>query len=90
MAAPHDVVPYLSLLKRDATYCTVGIPSKPLKVPAVAVANGRKHVTGSYSGGMKETQETLDYCGKNHMVSDIEMLPFLSSKKPGIASLRTM
>lgn len=76
VAAPHDVVPYLSMLKRDAIYCTVGIPSEALQVPAFVVAMGRKHVTGSAAGGIKETQEMLDFCGKHTIVADIEMTSF--------------
>jgi uncharacterized zinc-type alcohol dehydrogenase-like protein len=76
VSAPHDIVPYLSLLKRDAVYCTVGIPSEPLRAPAFALAMGRKRVTGSASGGIKETQEMLEFCAKHNIVSDIEMTTF--------------
>ncbi len=76
VAAPHDVVPYLSTLKRDAIYCTVGIPNEPLQLPAFALAMGRKHVTGSAAGGIKETQEMLAFCGQHNIVADIEMTTF--------------
>jgi uncharacterized zinc-type alcohol dehydrogenase-like protein len=76
VSAPHDITPYLSLLKRDSTYCTVGIPESPLQVAAFAVAIGRKSVAGSAIGGIKETQEMLDFCGKHNIVSDIEMTTF--------------
>lgn len=76
VAAPHDVEPYLQVLKRDATYCTVGIPNTPLQVGAFSLALGRKHVTSSAIGGIKETQEMLDFCGKHNIVSDIEMVGF--------------
>jgi uncharacterized zinc-type alcohol dehydrogenase-like protein len=76
VSAPHDVTPYLALLKRDATLCTVGIPEAPVAIHAFSVAMGRKRFTGSAIGGIKETQEMLDFCGQHNIVSDIEMTSF--------------
>jgi uncharacterized zinc-type alcohol dehydrogenase-like protein len=76
VSAKHDVTPYLGLLKRDGTLCTVGIPSEPVAVHAFAVAMGRKRFAGSAIGGIKETQEMLDFCGEHNIVSDIEMTSF--------------
>jgi alcohol dehydrogenase (NADP+) len=76
VAANHDVVPYLTALKRDGIYCTVGIPSDPIQVSAFALALGRKHLTGSATGGIEETQEMLDFCSEHNIVSDIEMTTF--------------
>jgi uncharacterized zinc-type alcohol dehydrogenase-like protein len=76
VAAKHDVTPYLSLLKRDGTLCTVGIPSEPVAIHAFSVAMGRKSFAGSAIGGIKETQEMLDFCGQHNIVSDIEMTSF--------------
>jgi uncharacterized zinc-type alcohol dehydrogenase-like protein len=76
VSAEHDVTPYLALLKRDGTLCTVGIPSTPIAIHAFSVAAGRKNFTGSAIGGIKETQEMLDFCGKHNIVSDIEMTSF--------------
>jgi uncharacterized zinc-type alcohol dehydrogenase-like protein len=76
VSAPHDIAPYMSLLKRDTTLCTVGIPETPISLPAFAVAIGRKSFAGSAIGGIKETQEMLDFCGKHDIVSDIEMTSF--------------
>jgi uncharacterized zinc-type alcohol dehydrogenase-like protein len=81
VSAPHDVNPYLGLLKRDATYCTVGIPDSPMQIAAFAVALGRKRVSGSAIGGIRETQEMLDFCGKHNIVSDIEMTTFNQLEK---------
>ena len=75
VSAEHDLVPYLALLKRNATYCTVGIPSEPMKVPAFSVTR-RGNVTGSSIGGIQQTQEMLDFCGEHNIVSDIEMTTF--------------
>ena len=76
VSADHDINPYLALLKRDAVYCTVGVPEDPIKISAFSVVGGRKHVTGSAIGGIKETQEMLDFCGEKNIVSDIEMTTY--------------
>jgi uncharacterized zinc-type alcohol dehydrogenase-like protein len=75
-SAPHDVAPYLALLKRDGTYCTVGVPPEPIPVSAFSVIAGRRNFAGSGIGGIKETQEMLDFCGEHGIVSDIEMTSF--------------
>lgn len=70
----HDINPYLELLAIDGVMCMVGA-IEPL--PAVHGANlilGRKTVAGSLIGGIKETQEMLDFCGEHAIVSDIEMI----------------
>jgi uncharacterized zinc-type alcohol dehydrogenase-like protein len=76
VSADHDINPYLALLKRDAVYCTVGVPEDPIKIAAFSVVGGRKYVTGSAIGGIKETQEMLDFCSQHNIVSDIEMTTF--------------
>jgi uncharacterized zinc-type alcohol dehydrogenase-like protein len=75
VSASHDVNPYLALLKRDGTLCTVGVPESPLSIHAFAVL-ARKQFTGSMIGGIKETQEMLNFCGEHNIVSDIEMTSF--------------
>jgi uncharacterized zinc-type alcohol dehydrogenase-like protein len=75
VSADHDINTYLSLLKRNGTLCLVGAPENPLAVTAFAVL-GRKNFTGSMIGGIRETQEMLDFCGKHNIVSDIEMTSF--------------
>jgi len=74
VAAEHDVNPYLYSLKRDGTLVMLGAPEKPLQVSVFPLIMGRKSVAGSGCGGIKETQEMLDFCGKHHIVSDIEMI----------------
>ena len=72
---PHDMNPYLALLKRDRTMALVGVLTE--LSPPIYGANlimGRKSVTGSAIGGMKETQEMIDFCAKHNIVSDIEMI----------------
>jgi uncharacterized zinc-type alcohol dehydrogenase-like protein len=70
----HDINPYLQLLKRDSTMVMVGAiePLEPMN--GANLIMGRKRVAGSLIGGIKETQEMLDFCGKHNIVSDIEMI----------------
>jgi len=70
----HDVNPYLQLLKRDSTMVMVGAiePLEPMN--GANLIMGRKRIAGSLIGGLKETQEMLDFCGKHNVVSDIEMI----------------
>lgn len=69
----HDINPYIGLLKRDATMVLVGA-IEPLEFHGGALVMGRKSVAGSLIGGIKETQEMLDFCGEHDIVSDIEMI----------------
>jgi len=76
VSAPHDLNEYLSLLRLDGTLCQVGLPDQPLPVSAFSLVKNRRSLSGSMIGGMKETQEMLDYCGEKNIVSDIEMTTF--------------
>ena len=69
----HDTNPYLSLLKRDATMALVGAIDS-IDVHGGSLVMGRKRLAGSLIGGIKETQEMLDFCGEHNIVSDIEMI----------------
>jgi alcohol dehydrogenase (NADP+) len=75
VSANHDVSTYLGLLKRDGVMCSVGIPEIPVSVHAFSVL-GRKTFTGSMVGGIRETQQMLDFCAEKGIVSDIEMTSF--------------
>lgn len=74
VSAEHDFSLYLSLLKTDGTHICVGVPSEPNKIPAFSIIMGRKSVAGSGIGGLPETQEMLDFCAENNIVSDIELI----------------
>lgn len=65
---------YLSLLKRDSTMVLLGAPSKAPEVSAFSLIMGRRSLAGSLIGGIAETQEMLDFCGKKNLVCDIEMI----------------
>ncbi len=74
VSAEHDFNMYLSLLRTNGVMMCVGVPSKPAEIAAFSLLGGRKSVAGSGIGGIKETQEMLDYCAENGIVSDIEMI----------------
>jgi uncharacterized zinc-type alcohol dehydrogenase-like protein len=74
ISADHEYGTYMNLLKRDGTMVVVGIPSTPSKLHAFSVIGNRRSLAGSMIGGIRETQEMLDYCAANNIVSDIEMI----------------
>src|SRR5580698_3890160 len=75
VSAKHDINAYLELLKRDGTLTQVGAPPEPLEVNVFNLIIKRRAFTGSLIGGIKETQEMLNFCGKHGIVSDIELIP---------------
>lgn len=75
VSADHDINAYLNLLKRDGTLVLVGAPEKPLPVAAFSLIFKRRQFAGSIIGGIPETQEMLDFCGKHNIVSDVEVIP---------------
>jgi uncharacterized zinc-type alcohol dehydrogenase-like protein len=76
VAAPHDLDAFLNLLRRDGTMCMVGAPALPHPSPNVFnLIFGRRQLSGSLIGGIRETQEMLDFCGEHDIVSDIEQIP---------------
>ncbi len=74
VSAPHDMNAYLGLLKRDGVLILVGVPEKPLDVHAFSLIPKRRTFAGSMIGGIKETQEMLDYCGQHSITSDVEVI----------------
>ena len=75
ISAPYEIAAYLALLKVDGTMVTVGAPDRPLNLHLFSLIMGRKSVAGSLIGGIRETQEMLDYCGEHDIVSDVEVIP---------------
>lgn len=75
VAAKHDINAYLVLLRRDGNLTQVGVPSEPLAVDVSNLIFGRRNFSGSLIGGLKETQEMLDFCGEHNITSDIELIP---------------
>ena len=75
VAASHDLDTYLTLLKRDGTMTLVGVPEDPHPAPNVGnLVFRRRSLAGSLIGGIRETQEMLDFCRDHGLVSDIEMI----------------
>lgn len=75
VSAPHDLNAYLSLLKRDGTLTLVGAPPTPHPSPNVfGLILKRRQLAGSLIGGIRETQEMLDFCAAHGIVSDIETI----------------
>lgn len=71
----HDFSPYLNSLKKDGVMVLVGVAPEPNQVAAFALIGGRKVLTGSLIGGIKETQEMLDFCARKKVFSDVELIP---------------
>jgi uncharacterized zinc-type alcohol dehydrogenase-like protein len=75
IAAAHDLDQYTALLKRDGTMVLLGAPAEPHPSPSVMpLVFRRRSIAGSLIGGLKETQEMLDFCAAHGIVSDIEMI----------------
>lgn len=74
VSAPHDLNMYLSLLKVNGVHICVGVPPSAYQLNALSLIPYRKSVVGSMIGGLPETQEMLDFCAENNIVSDIEMI----------------
>jgi len=75
VAAPHNLDAFLNLLKRDGAMTLVGAPAEAHPSPNVFnLIMKRRTLAGSLIGGIKETQEMLDFCAEHGIVSDIEMI----------------
>ncbi len=66
---------YIALLKVDGSMVVVGIPEKPTTLSAFPLVLGRRSLAGSMIGGIRETQEMLDFCGEKNITCDIELIP---------------
>ena len=75
VSAQHDINAYLSLLRLDGTLVLVGAPEHPLPVSASRLLFPRRNFAGSAIGGIAETQEMLDFCAKQGIASDVEIIP---------------
>ena len=74
VSAQHDYSMYLNLLRNNGTMIVVGVPPTPATVPAIQLIMKRKSIIGSLIGGIKETQEMLDYCAEHNIVSEVEVI----------------
>ena len=75
VSAPHDYATYLNLLKRDGTMVLLGAPDKPSELHSFPLIFRRRSLVGSLIGGIRETQEMLDYCAQKQIFCDVEVIP---------------
>jgi len=75
VSAEHDVNAYLHLLRRDGNLTLVGAPDKPHAISAMGLIFGNKSLSGSLIGGIRQTQEMLDFCGEHGITADVEVIP---------------
>jgi uncharacterized zinc-type alcohol dehydrogenase-like protein len=75
VSAPHNYNDYLHLLKTDGTMILVGVPDKPTLLEPFPLILHRRRIAGSVIGGIRETQEMLDFCAAHHIESDVEVIP---------------
>jgi len=74
ISAEHDVSAYLSLLNRGGVMTLVGVPEKPIDLASFALIDRRRILSGSLIGGIRETQEMLDYCAEHNVLADVEVI----------------
>jgi uncharacterized zinc-type alcohol dehydrogenase-like protein len=75
VSAGHDLNAYLNLLKRDGTMTLVGAPPTPPTIQIFGLLMKRRQLAGSGIGGIRETQEMLDFCAEHGITADIELIP---------------
>jgi alcohol dehydrogenase (NADP+) len=75
VSAPHDYNQYVKLLKTDGTMILVGAPDRPTPLEPFPLIMHRRRIAGSVIGGIRETQEMLDFCAEHKIESDIEVIP---------------
>jgi len=75
VAAPHDINAFINMLRRDGNITMVGAPETPLPVAVFGLLFRRRSFSGSLIGGIAETQEMLDFCGKHNITADVEVIP---------------
>jgi len=74
VSAEHDLNATLALLKRDGTMTLLGAPEKPAALAAFSLLIKRRRLAGSGIGGIRETQEMLDFCAEHGITADIELI----------------
>ncbi len=74
VSAVHDLNSYIALLKRDGTLTLVGAPPTPSPILGFGLLFRRRQLAGSIIGGIRETQEMLDFCAEHGITSDIELI----------------
>jgi alcohol dehydrogenase (NADP+) len=75
VSAPHEVGPYLDMLDTDGVMVLLGVPEKPPVLPVFPLVMRRRSIAGSLIGGIRETQEMLDFCAAKGIAADVETIP---------------
>ncbi len=75
VSADHEMDMYLKLLDVEGAMVLVGLPENPISAKAFSLAGNNRILAGSSIGGIKETQEMLDYCAEHNITSDVEVIP---------------
>ncbi len=75
VSAEHDLNMYLNTVRRDGVMVLVGVPEKPALLAAHTLIGRRRTLAGSLIGGIKETQEMLDFCAEKNIAADVEVIP---------------
>jgi uncharacterized zinc-type alcohol dehydrogenase-like protein len=81
VSAPHDYNAYVNLLHTDGTMILVGAPDKPAPLEPFPLIMHRRRIAGSVIGGIRETQEMLDFCAEHQIESDVEVIPIQQVNK---------
>ena len=89
VSAKHDLGALLNLIKLNGTMTLVGLPDQPAELPARGLIGGRRRLSGSSIGGLRETQEMLDYCAEHSIVSDIELIPIAKINEAYVRMLKS-
>jgi len=74
VSAPIALDPVINLLATDGTMAYVGLPDKPLEMNIFSLNMQRRRIAGSNIGGIRETQEMLDFCAEHGYGSDVEVI----------------
>lgn len=75
IAADHDINAYIAMLGLEGHITLVGVPEKPHPLAASGLIFGHRSISGSLIGGIRETQEMLDFCGQHNITADVEVIP---------------
>jgi uncharacterized zinc-type alcohol dehydrogenase-like protein len=81
VSAAHDLNPYLNALRRDGTMVVVGVSVEPAPVATFPLILGRRRLAGSIIGGIRETQEMLNFCAEHNIPADVEVIPIKDVEK---------
>jgi uncharacterized zinc-type alcohol dehydrogenase-like protein len=81
VSAPQDLNPYLNALRRDGTLVVVGVSVEPTPVATFPLILGRRRLAGSIIGGIRETQEMLNFCAEHNTPADVEVIPIKDVEK---------